>query len=113
MKKLLLLTLIALLSISCKDEKVIAQFQEPQHIVIDTITNIKIVKSIKEVNETSTSYKYKYDWVNSKFRQQPKVESNIKYYIIYTDGTNEETTREKGMFYEKGDTIKSYTYKYN
>jgi hypothetical protein len=28
------------------------------------------------------------------------------------DGGIEETTKEKGMFYEKGDTIKYYTFTY-
>lgn len=55
---------------------------------------------------------YKYDWLHGKFRQQPRIESETKYYIVYKDGGIEETTKEKGMFYEKGDTIKSYSFVY-
>lgn len=83
-----------------------------QHVIKDTVWHYRIVKSVKTDNQTSTSYHYKYDWLNNKLRQQPKVESETKYYIIYTDGSIEETTKEKGMFYEKGDTIKYYSFTY-
>ena len=80
--------------------------------VKDTVWHYRIVKSVKVDNQTSTSYHYKYDWWNGKLRQQPRVESETKYYIVYKDGGIEETTKEKGMFYEKGDTIKYYTFTY-
>jgi hypothetical protein len=83
-----------------------------QHVIVDTVWHYRIVKSVKVDNQTSTSYHYKYDWLHSKFRQQPRIESETKYYIVYKDGGIEETTKEKGMFYEKGDTIKSYSFVY-
>ena len=83
-----------------------------QHVIVDTVWHYRIVKSVKVDNETSTSYHYKYDWLHGKFRQQPRIESETKYYIVYKDGGIEETTKEKGMFYEKGDTIKSYSFVY-
>jgi len=85
---------------------------ENKHVIVDTIWHYRIVKSVKVDNQTSTSYHYKYDWWNGKLRQQPRVESETKYYIVYKDGGIEETTKEKGMFYEKGDTIKYYSFKY-
>ena len=86
--------------------------QLDQHVIVDTVWHYRIVKSVKVDNQTSTSYHYKYDWWNGKLRQQPRVESETKYYIVYKDGGIEETTKEKGMFYEKGDTIKSYSFVY-
>ena len=83
-----------------------------KHVIKDTMWHYRIVKSVKVDNQTSTSYHYKYDWWNGKLRQQPRVESETKYYIVYKDGGIEETTKEKGMFYEKGDTIKYYTFTY-
>lgn len=83
-----------------------------KHVIKDTVWHYRIVKSVKVDNQTSTSYHYKYDWWNGKLRQQPRVESETKYYIVYKDGGIEETTKEKGMFYEKGDTIKYYTFTY-
>jgi hypothetical protein len=72
---------------------------ENQHVIVDTVWHYRIVKSVKVDNETSTSYHYKYDWLHGKFRQQPRIESETKYYIVYKDGGIEETTKEKGMFY--------------
>lgn len=114
MKKLFLTLVLSISLFSCKEEtiKPTSETKTVVHVVTDTIEHFRIVKNIKEQNETSTSYHYKYDWLNGKFRQQPKIESETKYYIIYTDGTTQETTKEKGMFYDKGDTIKYYSYTY-
>jgi len=110
MKKLILASAVIITLLSCK--KPTQEIQPTIQVVTDTIENFRIVKHIKEDTETKTSYHYKYDWLNGKFRQQPKISSETKYYIIFTDGSMEETTKEKGMFYEKGDTIKYYTYVY-
>jgi hypothetical protein len=37
----------------------------------------------------------------------------MKYFIVFTNGDIEETTKEKGMFHDKGDTIKTYRYVYS
>lgn len=114
MKKLILSISVATLLFSCKqqpqEQLTKSNYQPP--LIIDTVENIKIVKSTKQTNSTSTSYRYKYDFLNGKIRHQPQVSSETKYYIVYTDGTIEETTQQNGMFLEKGDTVKTYSYIY-
>jgi hypothetical protein len=114
MKKLLLSTLVLFFLISCKEEpqQQVTKSNYKAPVITDTIEHFRIVKNVKQDNETSTSYHYRYDWLSGKFRQQPRIQSETKYYIIYTDGTSEETTKRKGMFYEKGDTVKYYSYTY-
>lgn len=108
--KLVLCTALLLTLFSCKEETKQKVKQEKQKVITDTIETIRVVKTIKEVNETRTGYTYKYDLLNGKFRQQPTVNSEMKYFIVFTNGDIEETTKEKGMFYDKGDTIKTYRY---
>ena len=113
MKKILFSTAVLLLLIACETAPIVystINYQEPK--IADTIEHIKIVKNVRESVETGTSYSYKMDWLNGKLRHQPRVTSQTVYYIVYTDGTIEQTTKENGMFYEKGDTIKTYTYTY-
>lgn len=117
--KILITTFFVILLLSCKDN-VKTEINYEYHykegndkpIIVDTIEYIKIVKSTKEENQTRTSYKYTYDILNGGFKKVPEVYSEIKYYIIYNDGTIEETNNEKYMFYEKGDTVKFYNYIY-
>jgi hypothetical protein len=92
-------------------DRMIENVKPDNEVYSDTVETYRIVKNVKEVNSTSTSYHYKYDWVNGKFRQQPRIESKTEYFVIYTDGFSEQVSKEKGLFYEKGDTVKFYTYK--
>jgi len=115
-KSFLLIFLSSIFILSCQEsENKTKEYEIPkvERFVTDTIEDIKIVKSIKEVNETSTGYEYKYDWLNGKFRQQPTVNSEMRYYIVFTNGQIEETTKNKGMFYSQGDTVKTYRYVYS
>lgn len=108
--------LSSFLFLSCNEHKNnMTEYKSPvvEKSITDTIQDIRIVKSIKEVNETSTGYEYKFDWLNGKFRQQPTVNSEMKYYIVFTNGEIEETTKQKGMFYSQGDTIKTFRYVYS
>jgi hypothetical protein len=111
--KLVLCTVLLSTLFSCKEENKQITKQEQKKVITDTIETIRIVKTIKEVNETHTGYTYEYDWLNGKFRHQPTINSKMKYFIVFTNGDIEETTKEKGMFHDKGDTIKTYRYVYS
>ncbi len=102
MKKLLLFSLICLL-FSCSSEPTIKIPEKVQQF--RTATYYKVVKSIKEKNEQTTDYEYKYDWLNGKFRQQPNISSKTKYFAIYTDGTYEEVSMSQSVILSVGDTV--------
>lgn len=113
MKQILFGLLLSTTLFSCKENVQPTNVEiEQVHTIVDSIPHYQIVKAVKENNVTSTDYEYKWDVWNGKLRQQPVVTSEMKYYIIYTDGTNVETTKDKGMFYTKGDTITTYSYIY-
>lgn len=107
--KRLLLVLISIITLWSCDEKQNKMKTSPEYTGRRTIVSNerieKIVKAIKETNEVSTSMVYKYDVWNGKMVYTPTTTSTTKYYIVYTDGTIEETTKENGMFYSKGDTV--------
>lgn len=67
-------------------------------------TIYKVVKTTKEVTKQQTDYTYKYDWLNGKFRQQPDISTTTNYFVGYTDGSVEQITLEKFLFYKPGDT---------
>lgn len=109
---LIVITLLTLILTSCeskqKDDVSLSKYSNV--IKIDTIETIKIVKGVRESSNLKTEYGYKYDWFNGEVKLQPEVKSTTSYYVIYTDGTSEKISQEKYMFYEKGDTVKSYKY---
>lgn len=74
----------------------------------DSILSIKYVKDLKVINETKTTYNYNYDILLGEFIKVPKVESDNKYYLIFTDNSIEEVNKDVWLTTEKGDTIKKY-----
>ena len=67
--------------------------------------NITIIKHLKEHQEVSTSYKYRYDVWNGKLKLQPNVESEMEYFAIYTDGTKKKCSFDEYVLLAEGDTI--------
>lgn len=106
-----ILLLIVILLISCK-QPVTTEISTAQTVTIvkDSTKIVKIVKDLKEEVDQNTDYHYKYDWLNGKFRQQPRVYTTNKYYCIYTDGSYEKITKDRYFFLTKGDTVTSYQY---
>jgi hypothetical protein len=101
MKKLLLI-FFAIFLFSCSDAPVVSP-QPLKQFRVETY--YKVIKGIKEKSEQETSYHYKYDWLNGKFRQQPNIHSETKYYAIFTDGTYDEISMSQSITLSVGDSI--------
>jgi len=108
MKKVLLSVLSAGIMFSCEEKKQSFPSQIPKKC--ETRDNKKVVKHLKEHQEVETDYHYKYDVWNGKFRQQPNTHSTQKYFVVFTDGTHEETNFDTFVTLAEGDTInRQYT----
>lgn len=113
MKKLILFGMFALVLMACEQpqpqKKALAEERQPMRHR-DTVYK-KIVKDLKEVQETQTDYHTKLNVVQSiwdgdvKTSVVPDVSTKTSYYVIYTDGTHVETTRDNWLNYSRGDTI--------
>ena len=104
--------LLLLLVVACKEEQnqVTPQtvVEQPKRELVEITTTIK---NTKEISKQVTDYEYQYDWLNGKFRQQPNVHTETKYFLIYANGVIDEVPQDKYLFYQKGDTIKYTQYK--
>lgn len=120
MKKLtLLLAIISLFTLSCEENKTITPPQEltiikKPEIKYKTVITNKIIKDLKEIQEQSTSYHNEVNLTQSiwdgdlKTNTVPNIHTTTTYYIIYTDHTTEETSKQVWLTCSKGDTIKKY-----
>lgn len=120
MKKITLLGLACIAFCSCsrppkiENQLAVNDWEEHQSPGLNEVKQInyrdttytKVIKDLKEVQETRTDYHYKYDWLNSKFRQQPKISAETQYFVIYTDFSHEEVNRDTWLSYSKGDSIR-------
>ncbi len=104
--KHILLIMLAIFIFSCEKkteyESAVVEASKP----LRAVTTVKIVKAKNQAEETS--YEYKYDWMNSKFRQQPNVKT--VFYIVYKSGDYEAVDVGKYSNTNVGDTIVTTTY---
>lgn len=70
-----------------------------------TVVYYKYIKDLKEISETKTSYKYKFNMWKGNFYQQPDVHTLTTYYVIYTDHTKDEVSKDTWLTYSKGDSV--------
>jgi len=109
MKKIIVI--IALIGLTACESESERKPQTPVNIYpvkqveYKTVSYKKAIKDLKEVQEQYTDYHYKYDVWNGKFRQQPNVYTKSNYYVIYTDGSHEEISRDKWLGFSKGDSV--------
>lgn len=73
--------------------------------VTKTVTYYKHIKDLKEVQELRTDYKYKYNIWHNKIDQVPDVSTHSKYFVIYTDHSHDEVSRDSWLNYSIGDSV--------
>jgi len=70
-----------------------------------TVVYYKHIKDLKEISETKTSYKYKFNFWKGDFYHQPDIHTLTTYYVIYTDHTKDEVSKNTWLTYSKGDSV--------
>lgn len=100
--KILNLLIISLIVLSCEVKQDVPKTKEP---TCKEIRTSKVIKDTKEHQEQYTDYEYKYDIWNGKFRQQPNIHTDTKYFLIFTDNTHKEVVFNDFLSYSKGDTL--------
>ncbi len=122
MKNILLIAIVGLLISSCStgSEQLKVNKEPPKQTTwkIDKYKDVvyyKVIKDLKEIQEQHTSSKTKVNWAQTVWNGDlkttviPNVYTETKYYVIYTDKTHDEVSRDTWLSYSKGDSIKKVT----
>lgn len=119
MKKLILLVIISLFTVSCTSndtsipkvtqDSLKTSKNKPRKVLV-----VKVIKDFKETHDIVTDYKYVLNPLGRDlFKKVPNVYSVDKYYLIYTDHTIDEVSKNSYLAYSKGDTVKYNKFIYN